>query len=402
LIYAPSEPVWLDRAANVQITPAENGFNDILSWQVKRSMLSGNRYEVRAEIGNPDLQELRAAPAAYPQWVQEHYFEVPDSIRQDIQALARKITAGQDNPYDKAAAITNYLRINLQYSTSLPPAPEGRDPIEWVLFDYKKGFCNYYASAEVLMLRSVGVPARLAVGFAQGEVKDGAYIVRRRDAHAWPEVFFPGLGWVEFEPTTSQQPLVRSDSTAQANPGTIIRPGTRALEDGQLPGASPSTTPITKTSVPFGETLAVRVLLVALCLTAIALLVYMFYRYRLLAFLPIALSRAFESSGMATPAWIVNWLSWNRLEPVEQAFAPVNWGLRWLGKAPPVHATPAERATTLKKLLPLATQHIEAVASQLEIGLFSPQPADVTRARREGFLVLVHTVRARLANLLGI
>ena len=258
------------------------------------------------------------------------------------------------------------------------------------------------SGAKVLMLRSVGVPARLAVGFAEGEYKNGTYTVRRRDAHAWPEVFFPGLGWVEFEPTVSQQPLVRTDPAAQANNAIPSRNTIRPLEDDERPGLKPPTTPATRRSVPLDQTLAGRALLAALSVLAVAISLYLLYRYRAITFVPLVLVRAFESSGITTPAWVERWSLWNRLDPVEQAFASINLSLRWLGKPAAIYATPAERAATLKTLLPAATEHIEAVASELETGLFTPHPADVARARRSGLMVLVHTLRARLRYFLGI
>jgi transglutaminase-like putative cysteine protease len=402
LIYSPSEPVWVDRPADVQVTLDQAALSDVLSWQAKRSIATGNGYVVRAQIGNPNVEQLRAAVPAYPQWVQDRYLQVPDNLHREFQALAQKVTAGQNTPYDKAAAITSYLRANLQYSTNVPPAPEGRDPVEWVLFNYKKGFCNYYASAEVLMLRSVGVPARLAVGFAEGDYKNGSYTVRRRDAHAWPEVFFPGLGWVEFEPTVSQSPLVRSDPAAVAGNGVTSRSLIRPLEGDERPGLKPPTAESTTHGGLLNPALAMRALLIALSAVAAVLAIYLLYRHRALTYVPLVLASAFESSGLATPEWIENWLLWNRLEPVEQAFISINISLRWLGKPPAIYATPAERAATLKTLLPSALNHIEAVASELETGLFTPRAADIPRARRSGLLVLVHTVRAKLAYFLGV
>jgi hypothetical protein len=127
--------------------------------------------------------------------------------------LAQMLIENLTTPYEKTVAITNYLRSELEYVDRMPLAPIDRDPIEWALFDQKQGFCNYYASAEVLMLRSLGIPARLAVGYAHGERESNSgriqYTVRLRDAHAWPEVYFPGIGWVEFEPTANQDPLIR-------------------------------------------------------------------------------------------------------------------------------------------------------------------------------------------------
>jgi hypothetical protein len=144
------------------------------------------------------------------------------------------------------------------------------------------------------------------------------------------------------------------------------------------------------------------VLLGALYAASAAVLVYLIYRLHVLRYVPVLVERALERSGVTTPDWLANWLRWNRLDPVEQAFAPVSWSLRWLHKTPAVDATPAERAAALTKLLPSATAHIEAVTSELHTGLFSAQPADVRRARREGFLIIVHTLRARVGNLLGL
>ncbi len=402
LIYSPAEMVWMDKAATVQVTPTEPGLNDVLSWEAKKAFPNGGQYQVRAEIANPNVEQLKTAVQAYPQWIQERYLQVPDNVLAPIQSLARKVTAGKETPYDKAQAITNYLRANITYSTQVPPAPEGQDPVEWTLFDYKKGFCNYYASAEVLMLRSVGVPARLAVGFAEGEYVNGSYVVRRRDAHAWPEVFFPGLGWVEFEPTTSQNALVRYDPAAQSGTGNTFRGQVaKPLDDPSNPNANGARKPTSQAAVPFDKTLAARVLAVLVPLIAVVFFAYLIYRYRVIPLVPVALDRAFVKTGLSTPGWITGWLRWNRLEPVEQAFAPINWSLRWFGKTPPVHISHAERAATLKKLMPQAAEPIDVAASELETGLFTPHAPDIERARRAGLMVLVHYIRARITGFLG-
>lgn len=212
LLYAPSEPVWVDQPGSVFVDSIANGQSDPFAWLANPPIAQGGRYQVRAEIDDPTVAELKMAGTSYPSWVQDRYLEVPQNIQAVIQTLADKVASGQSTPYDKTQAITNYLRNTIQYSATVPSPPPNEDPAVWVLFDYKKGFCNYYASAEILMLRSIGIPARLAVGFAEGETNntllgdhaDGAsYTVLSRDAHAWPEVYFPGIGWVEFEPTVS-------------------------------------------------------------------------------------------------------------------------------------------------------------------------------------------------------
>ncbi len=402
LIYAPSQPVWVDQPGTIVTTITDTKLDDILSWESTSAIQSGGRYQVRAEIAYPNVQQLRSAGIQYPQWVKERYLEIPDNIKTDIQDLADKVSGGQDNPFDKASAITDYLRANLQYATNLPVPPENRDPVLWVLFDYKKGFCNYYASAEVLMLRSVGIPARLAVGFAQGEYRNGAYIVRQRDAHAWPEVYFPSVGWVEFEPTVSQDPLVRPIAASQANgtPSGAIPPQKLTNRDGdQLPTGNPGSS-ASSISLPFAQTLTGRVLIIGSGLLMVALAVFLIKRYRLLMHVPIYLSTSLDHNGITPPAWIEDWSRWNQLGPVERSFASINWSLHQLGKPQPMDATPAERGRLLKKLLPSAAEDIEALTYEFESGLFTPRIADVSRARRASMFIVLYTLRARVLNLL--
>jgi hypothetical protein len=138
-----------------------------------------------------------------------------------VSNLARQIVSetGTQNPYDQAKAIEHWLRTNIQYNESIPTPPAGSDPIEWFLFEERQGYCNYYASAMVLMLRVQGIPARLAAGFAQGtwDANRGSFEVLERDAHTWVEVYFPGYGWIEFEPTADEPAVERQgDQTPQA------------------------------------------------------------------------------------------------------------------------------------------------------------------------------------------
>ncbi len=177
LLYAPSEPVWVDQPGSVIVTSTDSGQNDPLTWFANPAIAQGGHYQVRAEIADPSVAELEATGTDYPAWVQDRYLEVPQDIRPAIQTLAEQITSGQSMPYDKAEAVTNYLRNTIQYTLTVPPPPPGEDPAVWVLFNYRKGFCNYYASDEVLMLRSIGIPARMAVGFAQGE-SNGDFVCR--------------------------------------------------------------------------------------------------------------------------------------------------------------------------------------------------------------------------------
>ncbi len=106
---------------------------------------------------------MRQAGTDYPDWVKQHYLQLPKSITPRTRQLAEQITAGLDTPYDKVIAITNYLRRNIQYVETIEDEPPtNQELIDWFLFDEKKGFCNYYSTAEIVMLRSLGIPARWA------------------------------------------------------------------------------------------------------------------------------------------------------------------------------------------------------------------------------------------------
>lgn len=396
-LYAPSQPVWVSKPSSLLVTRVDSTTYDLLSWDTNSPIETGGQYEVRSEIADPTIDALRAASTDYPQWITSHYLEVPENIRPEIQSLAQKVTAGKDDPYSKASAITNYLRANLQYATNLPVPPKNEDPVLWVLFNYKKAFCTYYASAEVLMLRSVGVPARLAVGFAQGTLQNDTYIVRERDSHAWPEVYFPGIGWVEFEPTVDQAALIRSEAASQPPVG-IEHPavpsekiaGMSQTDLGTLRGSAGA---ITRPSFPWIQVIAALVLA--------ALLAFVFYRYHPLYQIPFYISDTLERNSMSVPAWVENWQRWNQLEPVEKFFASVNLSLSWLGQPQSMDVTAAQRAALLIKLVPSASAHIEALNAELESALFTPRPANVSRARRAGLLIILHTLRSIIMKFRG-
>ncbi len=216
----PAQPLWVSRPADVISFPLPDGTQDVLFIQTFPFLEPGETYRVRAAMANPSIQELRAAGQDYPDWVQR-YLQLPEDFSPRVRNFASQITFGLTNPYEQVQTITTVLRAQITYQPNLTLPPQGTDLIEWFLFEGKQGYCNYYATAEVLMLRSLGIPARLAMGYAQGEATEGTqrpgetevteqvFNIYRKHMHAWPEVYFPGIGWVEFEPTGNQDPLVR-------------------------------------------------------------------------------------------------------------------------------------------------------------------------------------------------
>jgi transglutaminase-like putative cysteine protease len=129
--------------------------------------------------------------------------QLPDTITARTKALAHSLTDGASNPYDKVVILRDYLRDNYPYDYFPPPQAPGTDSVDQFLFVDKRGVCEHFVSALIVMLRELGIPARLATGFGTGTYNaiTGYYEVHANDAHAWAEVFFPTIGWVPFDPT---------------------------------------------------------------------------------------------------------------------------------------------------------------------------------------------------------
>ncbi len=145
--------------------------------------------------------ELRRAPAKYSAAIESEYLQLPP-LDPRVKKLADDITTRDTNAYDKAANIERYLKTHYAYTLDLT-GPRTSDPLANFLFNRRSGNCEYFASAMTVMLRAEGIPARYATGFLPGEFNDvgGDYIVRSSDAHTWVEAYFPGYGWITFDPT---------------------------------------------------------------------------------------------------------------------------------------------------------------------------------------------------------
>jgi len=139
--------------------------------------------------------------------------------------LAAQVTAGANNEFDTVMALTAYLQHNYRYTLDLGRVPTGQDPVDWFLFGVKSGYCEQFATAETLMLRSLGIPARLATGYATGEYDPvlNQSVVREHDAHAWVEVWFSGHGWVPVDPTPGVSPLAVTQMPSHWAAGGIAR-----------------------------------------------------------------------------------------------------------------------------------------------------------------------------------
>ncbi len=175
---------------------------DVLSIVTMRMLESGERYIVTTYVSMPTESELSEAIGSYPSDVKSTYLQLPADFPEDIRLLSENITREAATPFTKVKAILTYL-AQYTYRLEVDTAPEGVDNVEYFLFTQKSGYCLHFASAAACMLRSVGVPTRLAVGYLPGDAgkTSGQYLIRDKYYHAWPQVYFSGYGWVDVEAT---------------------------------------------------------------------------------------------------------------------------------------------------------------------------------------------------------
>ncbi len=167
------------------------------------------------------LRASAAAAATTPPDITARYAQAGD-VPPRVRELAAQITRGAATPYDAVRALEAWMGRNTRYTLDVPKPPRGADAVEQFLFVDRKGFCEQIASSLVVMLRSLGVPTRLAVGYLPGERNPftGLYEVHADDAHAWAEVYFPGVGWQGFDPT-APVPLAGDAMEAAAGAGAL-------------------------------------------------------------------------------------------------------------------------------------------------------------------------------------
>jgi transglutaminase-like putative cysteine protease len=214
----------------------------LASWRAANDLIGAltdaDIYTTDSRVQYVSVDQLRAAGNNYPESVQR-YLNLPDELPARVRDLALDLTIHQLNPYDRAVAIESYLR-EFPYSLDVPAPPANRDVADYFLFDLKKGYCDYYATSMAVLARAAGLPARLVVGYTSGsyDYEADRFVVREANAHAWVEIYFPGIGWVEFEPTASESPFPRPGETgtqdSSAAPLPTLATGTAPFDWGAL------------------------------------------------------------------------------------------------------------------------------------------------------------------------
>jgi transglutaminase-like putative cysteine protease len=215
--FAPDAPLRFSMPVELD---ARGDPSDVAQIRLDTPVLQNQEYTVVSAVSTATVQDLRAAGEDYPDWVRERYLQLPRTLPRRVIDLAHDATAGAPSAYDKAVMLESYLRDNFTYSTHVPTVPPDQDWVDYFLFESKEGYCDYFATSMVVMLRAEGVPARVASGFAPGDFdpNTGTSIVRENHAHSWVEAYFPSYGWITFEPSSIRAIPPRVEEAAAAAP----------------------------------------------------------------------------------------------------------------------------------------------------------------------------------------
>ena len=305
----------------------------------------------------------------YPEWVKKHYLGLPKSLPGRVASQASAIVQGRSSAYEKALAIEGYLR-GFQYTNAPPERNFDQDVVDHFLFDSRSGHSDHFASAMAVMLRAAGIPSRLIAGFGPGTVdlESSTFVIKEKDKHSWVEAYFPGHGWVPFEPSATFETIPRTIEdyeTLSINPnkGTssipdnltdeITTPSTEGKNE-DLPGGRISggeggkPPPLYFTIEPFGY-------------AGLVLIVIVF--------------------GWVAILWIA-WRKWfSSLPDPQKAYSRMLRLYGLIAGNPNLNLTPMELAKSLSKLFPEAANEINYVCSIYSKSTYSNSPTSIV----EGF-----------------
>ncbi len=415
VLYSPLYPQMVDRAVKAFYLPLPDEHADYIELSLDDIAYSGETYKITNRIPTPTISQMRKSSVDYPDWVSEYYLQLPDNFSNEIKNLAQEITQPYSDPYEQTLAITNYLRRNIKYNEKIIDPPEGVDLMEWFLFDYQEGFCNYYATAEVLMLRSVGIPARIVFGYAQGTTQDNnetEYIVRRKQSHAWPEVYFTGIGWVEFEPTTIQPSIDRllGDAVPSINQEPFTRDPNRSdlpiLDGGEINepvvGADPNDVlNLDEQEIQIQTTQPSVFPFVIMGIVTLFSVYIMFSRSNKpeIPSAPVRIENFLVRRGWKVPAWIKSWANYNKSTIPQKAFLRIIWSLEIFNKKVPKFYTPAEVIQEFKIIFPQMAPNADEFLNNFQRAIYSTHPIDPKTIFDQGNKIFRFSLGMKVKNL---
>lgn len=208
-----------------------------------RALEPDERYELVSAVPDWSEADLRDAGEDYPPTIGKRHTDLPDDVPDRLSEKTDEIVEGASTPYEKALAIQRWLKGNKGYS--LDVSRPSWDLADAFVFSMNEGYCTYFATAMTVMVRTQGIPARFVVGYSTGErIRDGEWLVRGLNSHAWVDVYFPGIGWVPFDPTPAGPRLQARDDRLEeedyetSSPSEPVDTPTRTPTD---PSTDPST-----------------------------------------------------------------------------------------------------------------------------------------------------------------
>jgi transglutaminase-like putative cysteine protease len=290
MVFAYAEPVSVSLPAVIELSAdiyGASGLPDVVAVRTRTSLIEGLPYRVVSYVSAIDKTSLRQSGQSYPAAIAGRYLQLPSALPQRVYDLADRIVAGKLNvtipvtltgdltlpaarvgtppvvihveagqvvsatppgglvraglvtPYDASEAIEEYLRTQYRYSENISAPPTSVDVVDYFLFESKVGYCDYFASAMTVLMRTQGIPARLIRGYAAGYYNQdtGSYLVPARVAHSWTEVYFPVYGWQRFEPTAAD--YTSRPRRAEAPPPQGTRAPRTPQADDQMDDARP-------------------------------------------------------------------------------------------------------------------------------------------------------------------
>jgi transglutaminase-like putative cysteine protease len=228
-----------------QVTPPDDidmrySAEDATLFALDRELASGDTFVINSARPALDAATLESATSDNPP--DPIYLELPDNYPAAARSAAAQVTAGAATPYEAAFRLQQWFRTEFSYSLDVQSG-HGSNAIESFLRS-RVGYCEQFAGTYASMMRSLGIPARVAVGFTPGTQQlQNSYIVLGKNAHAWPEVWFDGIGWVLFEPTPGRGAPGTADYTGVASEQdeSAVPPSDRPAEVEQSPQVAPST-----------------------------------------------------------------------------------------------------------------------------------------------------------------
>ncbi len=214
------------RAQALRVSGQLPVYDDVEAVFSQDNVAEGDAYAVSGLTSTAAPDQLRAAGDDYPSWVTDRYLELPETITDRTRELASQLAAGQSNAFDTAVAVEEYVRSTITYNEDIDAPPDNQDVVDYVLFESQEGYCEYYASAMAVLLRAEGIPSRVVGGYfpAPYDPNEGGHLYREKNAHLWVEAFFPGYGWIPFEPTANRERLDYGDLTAPAQEPALPTP----------------------------------------------------------------------------------------------------------------------------------------------------------------------------------